>query len=302
MKSEHKIKIRDGFQGEKLISIPTSVLNKVLPRISSGQLYITHIGYFPKAKYHYRQRKNGCTDNILFYCLQGKGYYKLDGIKEELNANQFIIIPATCKSLSYWADQNDPWSIYWVHFSSNDLESFNQMLQINEQNKPLYIPHNETGLKIWNIMYENLSKDYSFENMINANFCLYQLIATFLYPQKHISVTSSSMESSMIEKTVEYMKNNIEKKIEVEDLASLNHLSASHFSKLFRTSTGMSPIDYFIHLKMQRACHLLYTTNLQIKQIAVLLGYEDVYYFSRLFKRNMNASPEKYRTSIKKIF
>ena len=63
----------------------------------------------------------------------------------------------------------------------------------------------------------------------------------------------------------------------------------------------MSPIEYFIHLKMQKACQLLYTEDSRVKQIAALLGYDDPYYFSRLFKKYMNTSPETYRKSVRKI-
>src|SRR6478735_3935443 len=110
-------KLRDGFQGEKLISLPDNVWKKAIkenPVLS--QLYITHIGYFPKATHHYRERKNGCADNILIYCLRGKGWYSINDKRYTVLPNQFFIIPATKASLSYGADENDPWTIYWIHF------------------------------------------------------------------------------------------------------------------------------------------------------------------------------------------
>ena len=77
----------------------------------------------------------------------------------------------------------------------------------------------------------------------------------------------------------------------------MNKLSASHFSLLFRNRTGMSQLDYFIHLKLQQACLLLWTTQTKIKHIAAELGYDDAYYFSRLFKKYMKMSPLQYRFS-----
>ena len=75
----------------------------------------------------------------------------------------------------------------------------------------------------------------------------------------------------------------------------MNNLSASHFSSLFRKATGMSPMDYFIHLKLQKACLLLYSSDTKIKKIAHTIGYDDPYYFSRLFKKYLNISPDQYR-------
>lgn len=141
-------------------------------------------------------------------------------------------------------------------------------------------------------MYENLSRGYSPENLMNTNLCLYHLIATFVFSQQQ-NQNSSSPEKAIIRETIDYMKNNLDKTIRIEDFADLNKYSVSHFSKLFRLTTGMSPIEYFIHLKMQKACQLLYTEDSRVKQIAALLGYDDPYYFSRLFKKYMNTSPGK---------
>ena len=302
MRTKISNKKRDGFAGELLISIPQNVLAGAIQKgqILPHQLYVSHIGYFPKALYHYCQRPQGCVDNILFYCVQGKGYYTLDGHTFTLNPNQYVIVPATDKPLVYWSDTEAPWSIYWVHFTSDALQAFNRAYHIVPEQGPQYIPHNEKGIRIWEEMYENLSRGYSPENLMNTNLCLYHLIATFVFSQQQ-NQNSSSPEKAIIRETIDYMKNNLDKTIRIEDFADLNKYSVSHFSKLFRLTTGMSPIEYFIHLKMQKACQLLYTEDSRVKQIAALLGYDDPYYFSRLFKKYMNTSPETYRKSVRKI-
>ena len=302
MRTKISNKKRDGFAGELLISIPQNVLAGAIQKgqILPHQLYVSHIGYFPKALYHYCQRPQGCVDNILFYCVQGKGYYTLDGHTFTLNPNQYVIVPATDKPLDYWSDTEDPWSIYWVHFTSDARQAFNRAYHIVPEQGPQYIPHNEKGIRIWEEMYENLSRGYSPENLMNTNLCLYHLIATFVFSQQQ-NQNSSSPEKAIIRETIDYMKNNLDKTIRIEDFADLNKYSVSHFSKLFRLTTGMSPIEYFIHLKMQKACQLLYTEDSRVKQIAALLGYDDPYYFSRLFKKYMNTSPETYRKSVRKI-
>ena len=125
MRTKISNKKRDGFAGELLISIPQNVLAGAIQKgqILPHQLYVSHIGYFPKALYHYCQRPQGCVDNILFYCVQGKGYYTLAGHTFTLNPNQYVIVPATDKPLVYWSDTEDPWSIYWVHFTSDALQA-----------------------------------------------------------------------------------------------------------------------------------------------------------------------------------
>lgn len=293
-------KRRDGFQGEKLISLPQRVLKDAFRRAPAlFQLFITHIGYFPKASAHYRERRKGCEDNILIYCLHGKGHFIIDNKRFEVTANQFIHVPATDKYMRYWADEKDPWTIYWIHFSGQDLCSFNNSLGITLLKGPQRIPFNQKALDIWETIYQTLEMGYSTENLCNASFCLYHFIATFSFTDKHI-LTQKKDGSNIVDDTILNMRSNIDQKLTVEDMARRHNLSSSHFSSLFRKGTGMSPIDYFIHLKMQRACQLLYAHDTMIKTVAMDLGYDDQYYFSRIFKKYIGMSPEQYRLTSKK--
>lgn len=291
------IKRRDGFDGQKMINLPESVWQKLIrDNTVLGQLYVTHIGYFPNAAYHYREWKKGCPDNILLYCLRGKGWYELGKKRFEVGVNEFIIIPATKDYLRYGADKNDPWTIYWVHFSGKDMDTFNRCFKIGPQHGPQSIIFNEKGLQLWQTMYANLNMGYTTENLSNTNLCLYHFIGTFLFPDKHVNEKKQD-ERDMILETVLYMQSELHNVLTVEDMAKKCGLSVSHFSSLFRKATGMSPLDYFIHLKLQKACLLLYSTETKVKKVAAAIGYNDPYYFSRLFKKHMKLSPEQYRSS-----
>lgn len=291
------IKRRDGFEGEKLISLPDTVWKKnIKTNPVLGNLYITHIGYFPKAAYHYRERRNGCADNILVYCLRGKGWYSVKGRRFDVGVNQFFIIPATKEHLRYGADAKDPWTIYWVHFSSTDMQAFNSSFEIGLYDGPKEIIFNEKGLELWHTMFKSLEMGYSKENLSKANLCLYHFISTFLYPHKYAD-EKKQLAQDLINESILFMRDKLANKLTVDDLARRNNMSASHFTYLFRKGTGMPPLDYFIHLKLQKACLLLGSTDNKIKNVAAGIGYDDPYYFSRLFKKYMNVSPEQYRLS-----
>lgn len=290
-------KQRDGFQGEKLISLPDNIWKKAIKKNPVlGNLYVTYIGYFPKAAYHYRVRKNGCTDNILIYCVRGKGWYKVKNKLFEVQPNEYFILPATKEYLSYGADEKDPWTIYWVHFSGCDINNFNLSFNIDLFDGPQPIVFNEKGLELWDSMYRNLEMGYGEENISKTNLCLYHFLSTFLYPDKNINEKKQD-EKDLIDNTILFMRSKLGEKLSLEDLALMNKLLVSHFSLLFRKGIGMSPLDYFIHLKIQQACLLLLTSEIKIKKIASDLGYEDPYYFSRLFKKQMKISPLQYRYS-----
>jgi AraC-like DNA-binding protein len=293
-------KRRDGFEGEKMINLPESVWKKAIKdNVVLGQLYIKHIGYFPNATFHYREWEKGCPDNILIYCLRGKGWYELGKKRFEVGVNEFIIIPALKSYLQYGADENDPWTIYWVHFSGRDMDTFNRSFKIGMYDGPQPIIFNEKGLQLWNMMYENLKMGYSKENLTNTNMCLYNFIATFLYPDRQVNEKKQDAKD-LINDTILYMQSKLHQQLTVEDMALKQGLSPSHFSSLFRKATGMAPVDYFIHLKLQKACLLLYSSDIKIKEVAMEIGYKDPYYFSRLFKKYMKVSPDQYRAHQKK--
>ena len=98
-----------------------------------------------------------------------------------------------------------------------------------------------------------------------------------------------------VKKTEETMKENISKRLTTDEIANRFQYSSSHYTAIFKKMTGMSPIDYFIRLKIHYACQLLTQSDHKIKDIAEKTGYDDPYYFSRLFKQVMGKSPKDYR-------
>jgi len=91
------------------------------------------------------------------------------------------------------------------------------------------------------------------------------------------------------------MQENLSQMLTLGDIAASVNISVPHFSSIFRKKTGFSPIEYFIHLKVQKACQYLLFTDLRVKEIAEKLGIEDPYYFSRMFHKLMGVSPNLYR-------
>ncbi len=285
-------KRRDGFLGEKQINIPKQVLNKFVRRKAfMGSLFLTHIGYFPNATYHFRERKNGCEDYILLYSLGGKGYIENSSGKMELQLNQFIIIPPHLFH-RYQADINTPWTLYWVHFSSNKLKEINTDLKIEQFYKPTDIQFNSQIIDVWTEMYSSLASEYSTTTINYSNLCLYRFLAFFLFPDKKYMIED---QDSPLDQSIAYMKVNIGSRLTAEDIAAKFNYSASHYTASFKKKTGMSPIDYFIKLKIHYSCQLLSQSDLKIKEIAGKIGYDDPYYFSRLFKQITGKSPKDYR-------
>src|SRR5688572_13041212 len=109
-------RMRDGFEGQTMWVIPKSILTKWAVHPMLLPLMPTDIGWYPQALYHYREREEGADEHILIFCIEGKGWYEIEGVRQSIEANEAILIPRHVAH-SYGSDEHDPWSIHWVHFS-----------------------------------------------------------------------------------------------------------------------------------------------------------------------------------------
>src|SRR5688572_1288093 len=92
------------------------------------------------------------------------------------------------------------------------------------------------------------------------------------------------------------MQEHINDNISLNELSSQYNYSVSRFSNLFKQKTGYAPIDYFVQMKMQKACQQLDFTDRSVKDIAFSMGFDDPYYFSKRFRTIIGMSPKKYRS------
>jgi transcriptional regulator GlxA family with amidase domain len=118
--------------------------------------------------------------------------------------------------------------------------------------------------------------------------------------ESDVPINAHQIEAAQkIEQSIVYMKQNLDKPLQVATLAAQVSISPSHYFALFKRSTGSAPIDYFTRLRMRRACDLLDGTDLSVKEVATALGYEDPFYFSRVFKSINQVAPSDYRVAHK---
>jgi len=273
---------KEGFKDQKAIVLPTSIQNEIKNKLITKLLYLTDIGYYPDAQYHYRERLEGSEQNILIYCTNGKGWIDTGNGTKKVNKNQYFIIPANTPH-KYGSDNQDPWTIYWLHFTGESSNLFTKKELITTNLDPVENTRNDRRIRLFEELYQNLTMGYSSENLEYASICLWYLLGSFNYLPQFERIRAIQ-QHDIIEKSIMYMHDHIGKEINLTSLASLCNYSVSHYCLVFKKKTSRSPIEYFNNLKIQKASQLLDFTDLHIKEIASQLSFEDQFYFSRVFK------------------
>jgi len=289
------IRKREGFAGQKAIVLPKKILEVCNFTPPINFLYVTDIGFYPRAQYHYRERPSGISQNILIYCIEGKGWLETSQGRQEVNANEFLLIPADTPH-KYGADEQNPWTIYWAHFKGMNSNHFASLVTKQFKSFVNYTPFMEARIKIFDSIYKNLESGYSVDNLIFTSISFQYFLLSVGFAEKFATTQQvQSVEKDAVDRSIEYMQNHIDMPLALETIASAVNLSVSHYSSLFRKKTGYSPVVYFNHLKIQHACQYLQFTALRINEISAKLGIDDPYYFSRLFTKLMGVSPAEYR-------
>jgi len=288
-------RIKEGFMGQKMIVLPPNIKRAVLKTELIKRFYITAIGFYPHAAFHNRERRLGCNQHILLYCTAGTGTVVVKGKSFHLKPNHFIILPRNVPHM-YNSSQDDPWTIYWIHFTGEHADLlYARYAETNAE--PVFIAYDERRIDEFHFYLNLLESSFAPRDLEIVNIKLQGYLSGFVYSKE---INPSGLENDKISDSILFMKNNIGQPYTVLELAKQQHLSVTQYSRMFRAKTGSSPNHFFNELKIQKSCQFLYFSDRSIKEICVELGFDDPFYFSRLFKKLMGLPPSKYKNQHKK--
>ena len=289
------IQLKDGFKGSRMIVLPTSVRDALCSGEVTSLLHVTDIGYYPHAQYHYRYRPDGTAEYVLIYCTDGKGWIEYGGSRFDITPGTFFIIPKG-KAHAYGADEFDPWSIYWLHFSGTLAPSFGEgfdhpcVINVTEDSRIT------SRLELFEELYRSLETGYGEAQLNYSSSALAHLLGTFKYIDAFRNTGEQDVAAlDVIERCRHYMLENIERRISVTDICAYLGYSPSYCTALFKRFAGMSPGQYLQNLRIQTAAHLMDVSEMKVSQVCHKVGIDDPYYFSRLFTKTMGISPSEYR-------
>lgn len=290
--------LADGFAGQSVVELPVSVLNEALKNVLFASLYPAAVGWFPNAMYHYRSRPEGCYSNILIYCVQGFGWFEVAGRRERLGPGEALFLPKDVPH-AYGASPQDPWSIHWSHFNGHDGLHFLACLPPGVYKVALKPKSGRELSRLFRHCEQLFLDGYSTSHLVHLSCCLRYMLSLILNLNSGYAQPNPSHHSQSISAVIDAMRHNLTGKLLLDDLARQAGLSKSRLSAIFKAHTGFSVMDYYAQMRIQTACQLLNNTSLNIKQISAELGFEDQYYFSRVFNKIMGMPPSAYRSRVR---
>ncbi|WP_276371286.1 helix-turn-helix domain-containing protein [Chryseolinea sp. H1M3-3] len=269
--------------------IPQSVLKRIVNHPLCSNLYLTEIGYEDETVFHPFTKSKG-SEYLLVYVSKGEGRYRVNKKVYPVTENDFFVLPVRFAN-GLESSSRNPWSIYWAYFSGAQAQKVVQHL-VGKQYSPKKAKPLIGRIAQFNDILHHLELMENIENLVYANSRFYSFLCSF-----RLMVLSSRKHGSKdgVIQSIEYMRENINTMVTLEDLAEVAGLSVSHYCALFKQKTMQTPMQLYTSMKIQRACQLLQNRTQTIKSISYSLGFFDQYHFSKVFKQIMGVPPKSFR-------
>jgi AraC-like DNA-binding protein len=239
---------------------------------------------------------------MYFSC--GSGCFVIEGKKYPIKKGTLIYIKPDIP-YAIEADAKAPFDCWTVHFSFTGVGFIDGKWEI-WQGPAILSRHHVRDLKNAYSVEEQFQKlvDCWYEKLPGYEFIAKTMLQQLLILiEQNIKRASDNYATSLkVERTIQYMHENIERKITLAELSDLVQMSQAYLSKTFKEATGYTVIEYFNKLKIDRAKELLIEGSRRIKEVSEELGFVDEFYFSRVFKKVEGVSPSEFCSRIIHVF
>lgn len=244
--------------------------------------------YGPAVRNHY----------LFHYILSGKGILESSDANKQthfynLHAGQgFLIAPGQINH--YHADEDDPWEYTWIEFDGVRVKESLDMAGLNI-NQPVYRAGAQAEAeKLGQIMMYIVDHGTGTPLQLTGYGFLFldQLVSSSAMKQEG---KGKRVRDFYLREAMNYIEQHYQEEIAVEDIAVFCGLNRSYFGKIFREVMGKTPQEFLIHYRITKACQLLKSTQMSIKDIAIAVGYPNQLHFSRAFHNAIGTSPRAWR-------
>lgn len=227
-------------------------------------------------------RENGRRDYQILYVHKGYGDFFIHGNMTVVNSGNVVIIAPGEKQF-YVFDKSSDATYYWIHFTGREAESLLSRLRLGSG----IFATGELAAFIEcmdKMAQANAVRDFTTETFLTAS--LLNLLSTV---SKRIYI-----KESPVHRVIEQMQKDSFNHMTVSEYARMCGLTEYYFIRKFKEITGLTPHRYKTKITVNKAMDMMTSSNLNISEIAYMLGFEDSLYFSRVFRKETGMSPSKF--------
>ncbi|GGD54228.1 AraC family transcriptional regulator [Paenibacillus nasutitermitis] len=242
---------------------------------------------------------------LVHTVISGRGVFEIHGTRYECSkGDTFFIFPDVL--FSYIADAHDPWSYRWVAFKGHMAEPLLLTMGITPLNpvihsddlRPLRDLYKRMKVTLERAPYPELA-DLEASGLLRIMFKEYGVCNAGKLTFNSLAIVPDI--ERQIKQAVRWLSFQYAQQISIEDLSRKLGYHRTHLSKMFKQVTGVSPMQFLLKVRMERARELLVGQHyLSIDQIASSVGYLDALYFSKQFRKTYGLAPSEYRTRHRK--
>lgn len=182
----------------------------------------------------------------------------------------------------------DEWSISWIGLYGKSIGKYIDFLKITPQNPIVHISLYSELKDVMDKIYE-ISGSTSISSKLSVTGLIYEFFAILM------KNSQSDARKNLIDTALNIIDYNFCSDISVEKISKSLAVDPSYFSRKFTEKMNMSPKRYIIEKRLTRAKELLISTDATVYEISNSVGYQDQFYFCKLFKKFTNVSPTEYR-------
>lgn len=281
----------------KYFRVPESLLKEQQKNPLSCDLYLTATGELVVEEGTIWTSEGKSDDNILAYCTKGEGIVLLGGEQVPVSGEQFFIVPQD-ETFKFYSVLNTKSRFLVACFNGKIAKQMSRDFSLVRNLVPAVNNMVANREMLFDEIFNNLSKGFHNQNIEYVNFCFGHLLATFIYANRN-SDDLADESSPAVRRAIHFLEKNLHQKLTLHQIAGEAGYSPTYFTTIFRKETNYSPLSYFTHLKILKACEFLDYTRMKVKEISFQLGYSDPYYFTRDFKKKMGMSPRQYRNRVR---
>ena len=283
----------EGFPGQRLVIVPSAIAVQAARQPVTRDLCVTHIGTFTAAGGHYVERPHGTPQHILIACTAGNGSCTLDGQEWQVEAGDLLFLPPR-KAHVYRAAPRSPWTIFWIHFRGLRAADYLASLGVGDSRPVVTVNDAAALIEAFEDTFRHTNHGFNEAAMTGLTTAFARLLGLAKVHQRQPGSRSRRAENRIL-KVLALLRDDLARPWTLAELARSAQLSIPHFSDLCRRQSGMAPLALLIRLRLQRAVDLLQQGTHNVAEAAQAVGYDDPFYFSRLFRKHLGMPPSACR-------